>query len=97
MVVTIGDESFVGPFTKVQKNAVIGKRTKIQSHCFVCEMVSIGDNCFIGNGVMFINDSFATGDPAAGNKETGRKQILATMFQSAAMPLFCRYAFVIRP
>jgi acetyltransferase-like isoleucine patch superfamily enzyme len=61
---TIGDDSFVGPFTEVQQNAFIGKRTRIQSHSFVCEGVIIGDDCFIGHGVMFINDLFKEGKPA---------------------------------
>jgi UDP-3-O-[3-hydroxymyristoyl] glucosamine N-acyltransferase len=31
-------------------------------------MVTIGDDCFIGHGVMFINDLFAKGGPAQGDK-----------------------------
>jgi acetyltransferase-like isoleucine patch superfamily enzyme len=61
---TIGDDSFVGPFTEIQQNALIGKRTRIQSHSFICENVNIGDDCFIGHGVMFINDLFKEGKPA---------------------------------
>lgn len=65
---TIGDGSFVGPFTEIQKGVVIGKNTKIQSHSFICELVSIGDNCFIGHGVKFVNDLFSDGKPAGGDK-----------------------------
>ena len=65
---SIGDNSFVGPFVEIQKNVTIGKNTKIQSHSFICELVSIGDECFIGHGVMFINDLFANGGPANGDK-----------------------------
>jgi acetyltransferase-like isoleucine patch superfamily enzyme len=65
---TIGDGCFIGPFVEIQKATVIGKRTKIQSHTFICELVTIGDDCFIGHGVMFINDLFATGGPAQGDK-----------------------------
>lgn len=61
----IGDNAFIGPFVEVQRGAVIGKRTRIQSHSFVCELVTIGDDCFIGHGVMFINDLFSDGGPAA--------------------------------
>ena len=61
---TIGDDSFVGPFTEIQQNVLIGKRTRIQSHSFICESVNIGDDCFIGHGVMFINDLFQEGKPA---------------------------------
>jgi acetyltransferase-like isoleucine patch superfamily enzyme len=51
---------------------MIGCRTKIQSHSFICELVSIGDDCFIGHGVVFINDVFATGRPALGDKSLWR-------------------------
>jgi acetyltransferase-like isoleucine patch superfamily enzyme len=54
----IGDETKIGAFVEVQKNASIGKRCKISSHTFVCEGVTIEDNVFIGHGVMFINDSY---------------------------------------
>lgn len=64
----IDDDCFIGPFTEIQKDVVIGKRTKVQSHSFICELVSIGDDCFIGHGVMFINDLFAKGGPARGDK-----------------------------
>ncbi|HEV2355222.1 MAG TPA: acyltransferase [Puia sp.] len=64
---TIGDHSFIGPFTEIQKNATIGRHCKIQSHSFVCELVEIGDHCFIGHGVMFINDLFSAGKPAGGD------------------------------
>jgi acetyltransferase-like isoleucine patch superfamily enzyme len=65
---TIGDDCFVGPFVEIQKDVVIGVRTRIQSHAFVCELVTIGDDCFIGHGVMFINDTFASGGPARGDR-----------------------------
>ncbi|MBS1778689.1 MAG: N-acetyltransferase [Bacteroidetes bacterium] len=64
----IDDDCFIGPFTEIQKDVVIGKRTKVQSHSFICELVCIGDDCFIGHGVMFINDLFAKGGPARGDK-----------------------------
>lgn len=65
---SIGDDTFVGPFVEIQRNATIGKRCRVQSHCFVCELVTIGDDCFIGHGVMFINDWFKTGRPAFNDK-----------------------------
>ncbi len=65
---TIGDDCFIGPFVEIQKDVTIGSRTKVQSHTFICELVSIGDDCFIGHGVMFINDLFAKGGPARGDK-----------------------------
>jgi acetyltransferase-like isoleucine patch superfamily enzyme len=60
----IGDDCFIGPFVEIQKGAVVGKRTRVQSHSMICELVEIGEDCFIGHGVMFINDTFATGGPA---------------------------------
>jgi acetyltransferase-like isoleucine patch superfamily enzyme len=64
----IGDDTFVGPFVEIQKTAIIGHRCRIQSHTFICEMVNIGNDCFIAHGVMFVNDKFAGGGPARGNK-----------------------------
>lgn len=66
---TIGENTFIGPFTEIQKGVVIGKNCKIQSHSFLCELVTIGDDCFIGHGVMFTNDRFSEGGPAGGRKE----------------------------
>ena len=65
---TLGNDVFIGPFVEVQKDVTIGDRTRIQSHSFVCELVAIGVDCFIGHGVMFVNDRFASGGPARGDK-----------------------------
>ncbi len=65
---TIGDDAFVGPFVEIQRGVIIGARTRIQSHSFVCELVTIGCDCFIAHGVMFINDTFASGGPAGGDR-----------------------------
>lgn len=54
----IGDETKIGAFVEIQKNATVGRRCKISSHTFVCEGVTIEDNVFIGHGVTFINDSY---------------------------------------
>ena len=64
----IGDDVFIGPFVEIQKDVVIGKGTKVQSHSFICELVSIGQDCVVAHGVMFINDLFARGGPARGDK-----------------------------
>ena len=69
----IGDGCFIGPFVEIQKDVTIGVRTKVQSHAFICELVSIGDDCFVGHGVMFTNDTFATGGPARGDKALWRR------------------------
>ena len=61
----IGDETKVGAFVEIQKNAKVGARCKISSHTFICEGVEIEDECFIGHGVMFTNDVY----PSAVNRD----------------------------
>jgi acetyltransferase-like isoleucine patch superfamily enzyme len=53
---SIGDETKIGSFVEIQKNASVGARCKISSHSFICEGVAIEDEVFVGHGVMFIND-----------------------------------------
>ena len=55
---TIGDDSKVGAFVEIQKNATIGKNCKISSHTFICEGVTIEDDVFVGHNVSFINDKY---------------------------------------
>lgn len=55
---SIGDESQIGAFVEIQKNAVVGARCKISTHTFICEGVTIEDEVFVGHGVMFINDRY---------------------------------------
>jgi UDP-2-acetamido-3-amino-2,3-dideoxy-glucuronate N-acetyltransferase len=52
----IGEETRIGAFVEIQKNATVGRRCKISSHTFICEGVTIEDDVFVGHGVMFIND-----------------------------------------
>jgi acetyltransferase-like isoleucine patch superfamily enzyme len=66
----VGDESKIGAFVEIQKNATVGKRCKISSHTFICEGVTIEDNVFIGHGVMFINDSYPRATTADGSLQT---------------------------
>lgn len=61
----IGDETKIGAFVEIQKNARVGRRCKISSHSFICEGVEIEDNVFIGHSVTFINDSY----PRAANPD----------------------------
>ena len=65
----IGDETKIGAFVEIQKNASIGRRCKISSHTFICEGVTIEDNVFVGHGVTFINDSYPRAT-AAGELQT---------------------------
>lgn len=66
----IGDETKIGTFVEIQKNAKIGKRCKISSHTFVCEGVTIEDNVFVGHGVMFINDLYPRATNEGGGLQT---------------------------
>src|SRR5271169_2243423 len=66
----IGDETKIGAFVEVQKNASIGRRCKISSHTFVCEGVEIEDNVFIGHSVTFINDSYPRATTVEGDLKT---------------------------
>ncbi len=66
----IGDETKIGTFVEVQKNAKVGRRCKISSHTFVCEGVVIEDNVFIGHGVTFINDSYPRATTTSGDLQT---------------------------
>lgn len=55
---SIGDNTKIGTFVEIQKNAAIGRNCKIQSHTFICEGVTIEDEVFVGHGVTFINDKY---------------------------------------
>ena len=66
----IGDETKIGAFVEIQKNAFVGKRCKISSHTFVCEGVRIEDNVFVGHGVTFINDTFPRATTDGGQLQT---------------------------
>jgi acetyltransferase-like isoleucine patch superfamily enzyme len=66
----IGDDTKIGAFVEVQKNAIIGKRCKISSHSFICEGVVIEDNVFIGHGVMFTNDVYPRATTENGSMQT---------------------------
>jgi UDP-2-acetamido-3-amino-2,3-dideoxy-glucuronate N-acetyltransferase len=67
---TIGDDTKIGPFVEIQKNAFIGKNCKIQSHSFICEGVTIEDEAFVGHGVMFINDKYPRSTTGSGCLQT---------------------------
>src|ERR1700727_375821 len=66
----VGDETKIGAFVEIQKNASVGKCCKISSHTFICEGVVIEDNVFIGHGVMFINDSYPRATTQAGELQS---------------------------
>jgi UDP-2-acetamido-3-amino-2,3-dideoxy-glucuronate N-acetyltransferase len=66
----VGDNTKIGAFVEVQKNATIGKNCKISSHTFVCEGVTIEDDAFIGHSVTFINDSYPRATIGNGQMQT---------------------------
>lgn len=67
---TIGENTKIGSFVEVQKNATIGKNCKIQSHSFICEGVTIKDNAFVGHSVTFINDKYPRSTATDGKLQT---------------------------
>jgi len=66
----VGDQTKIGAFVEIQKNAKIGKNCKISSHTFICEGVTIEDNVFVGHGVTFINDSYPRATTPQGELKT---------------------------
>jgi acetyltransferase-like isoleucine patch superfamily enzyme len=67
---SIGENSKIGAFVEIQKNAAIGKNCKISSHSFICEGVTIEDNVFVGHNVMFINDTYPRATNPQGTLQT---------------------------
>jgi len=66
----IGDNSKIGTFVEIQKNAFIGQNCKISSHTFICEGVHIEDNVFISHNVTFINDIYPRATTSEGKMQT---------------------------
>lgn len=66
----IGDETKIGTFVEIQKNATVGRRCKISSHTFICEGVVVEDYVFVGHGVTFINDSYPRATTGTGELQT---------------------------
>ena len=66
----VGDETKIGAFVEIQKNARVGRRCKISSHTFICEGVNIEDNVFIGHSVTFINDAYPRSTTPLGELQT---------------------------
>jgi acetyltransferase-like isoleucine patch superfamily enzyme len=66
----IGDDTKIGAFVEIQKNASIGKNCKISSHTFICEGVTIEDNVFVGHNVTFINDRYPKATNGNGTLQT---------------------------
>src|SRR3954464_3473871 len=80
----IGDDSRVGAFVEIQKNARIGARCKVSSHTFVCEGVTIEDEVFVGHGVMFINDRFPRATTDGALQTDADWEVVATLVKRGA-------------
>jgi len=74
---SIGDDTKIGAFVEIQKNATVGARCKISSHTFVCEGVTIEDRVFVGHSVTFINDLYPRATAADGQLQTERDWTIA--------------------
>lgn len=72
----IGDETRIGAFVEIQKNATVGRRCKISSHSFICEGVTIEDYVFIGHGVTFVNDPYPRATTSTGELQTERDWVV---------------------
>lgn len=73
---SIGDETKIGAFVEIQKNATVGARCKISSHSFICEGVTIDDEVFVGHGVMFTNDLYPRAVNEDGTSQTEKDWIV---------------------
>src|SRR5256884_8220927 len=81
----IGDETKIGAFVEIQKNAKVGRRCKISSHTFICEGVTIEDHVLIGHGVTFINDSYPRATSETGELQTEKDwKVEATVVRKGA-------------
>jgi acetyltransferase-like isoleucine patch superfamily enzyme len=67
---SVGDDSRIGAFVEIQKNAHIGRSVKVSSHTFICEGVTIEDHVFVGHNVSFINDKYPRATTQDGKPQT---------------------------
>jgi acetyltransferase-like isoleucine patch superfamily enzyme len=75
---TIGNETRIGAFVEIQKNAGVGARCKISSHTFICEGVVIEDGVFVGHGVVFTNDRYPRATTPSGGMQTEADWVVET-------------------
>jgi acetyltransferase-like isoleucine patch superfamily enzyme len=82
---SVGEDTRIGAFVEIQKNAVVGARCKISSHTFICEGVIIDDEVFIGHGVMFLNDQYPRATNPDGSLQTDEDwEVVETHIKSRA-------------
>lgn len=80
----VGDETKIGAFVEIQKNATIGALCKISSHTFICEGVQIDDEVFVGHGVMFINDRYPRATTGGGLQTEADWKVVPTRVLTGA-------------
>jgi len=81
----VGDETKIGAFVEIQRDAVVGRRCKISSHTFICSGVTIEDRVFVGHNVTFVNDTYPRATTAAGDlKTTADWQVEPTLVRQGA-------------
>ena len=80
----VGDDTSIGTFVEIQKNATVGARCKVSSHSFICEGVTIEDEVFIGHGVMFINDRFPRATTGGRMQTAADWEVIATRVKRGA-------------
>lgn len=81
----VGDETKIGTFVEIQKNARVGRRCKISSHTFICEGVTVEDFVFVGHGVIFINDAYPRATTESGDLQTEKDwKVVPTLVQKGA-------------
>lgn len=82
---SIGDNTKIGTFVEIQKDASIGKNCKISSHTFICEGVTIQNNVLIGHNVTFINDKYPQATNPEGNLQTEEDwSVVPTLIEEGA-------------
>ena len=81
---TVGNDTKIGAFVEIQKNAVVGSRCKISSHTFICEGVTVEDEVFVGHGVMFINDRHPRAAVAGRMQTDADWQVVPTRVRTGA-------------
>ena len=81
----VGENTKIGAFVEIQKNARVGRNCKISSHTFICEGVTIEDGVFIGHGVTFINDTYPRATSGEGALQTEQDwKVEATLIRKGA-------------
>jgi len=81
----IGDDTKIGAFVEIQKNARVGRCCKISPATLLyCEGVDIEDNVFIGHSVTFVNDSYPRATTGGGLQTEADWKVEKTVVKKGA-------------